>query len=62
MDWNTKVKLGMELIYEACKENSELLETCEFCPFETYCDIIYGTLKVSPDEPRWTKMGGEDIR
>lgn len=62
MKWNTKVKLGMELIHEACKENSELRETCEICPFETYCNIIYCQFQVAPDQPKWVRMGGEDIR
>jgi len=62
MDWDTKVKLGMELIHEACKENSELLDSCEACPFETYCDVIWSKLKISPNEPRWNRIGGEDIR
>ena len=52
----------MELIHEACKENSELRETCEICPFETYCNIIYCQLQVAPDQPKWVRMGGEDIR
>lgn len=62
MKWNTKVKLGMELIHEACKENSKLRETCEICPFGTYCDIIWNELTVAPNEFNWTKIGGEDIR
>ena len=63
MKWDIKMKLGMELIHEACKENSEeIRELCENCPFETYCNAIYGELQVSPDEFNWTKMGGEDIR
>ena len=60
MDWTTKITIGMELIHEACKENAEI--RCEICPFQTYCDIIYGALQVSPDQTKWTKMGGEDIR
>lgn len=60
MKWETKIELGMELIHEACKENSEI--RCEICPFQTYCDIIYGALQVAPDRPDWVKMGGEDIR
>lgn len=63
MKWDTKIKLGMELIHEACKENCELYEeTCEICPFETYCNIIYCQFQVAPDQPKWIRMGGEDIR
>ena len=60
MKWDTKIKLGMELIQEACQEDSEI--SCEICPFETYCNIIYGVLQVAPDQPKWVRMGGEDIR
>ena len=62
MNWDTKIKLGMELIQEACKENARLLDSCEACPFETYCNIIYCQFQVAPDQPKWIKMGGEDIR
>ena len=62
MNWDTKIKLGMELIHEACKENAKLLDSCEACPFETYCDVIWGKLMVSPDETKWTKTRGEDIK
>lgn len=60
MKWDTKIKLGMELIHEACKENSELLDSCEACPFETYCSVIWDELAVAPID--WTEMDGEDIR
>lgn len=60
MKWDIKMKLGMELIYEACKENSELLDSCEACPFETYCSVIWGELMTAPID--WTEIGGEDIK
>ena len=60
MKWDTKMKLGMELIHEACKENSELLDSCEACPFETYCSVIWDKLMTAPID--WTEMGGEDIK
>lgn len=60
MKWDTKIKLGMELIHEACKENSELLDSCEACPFETYCSAIWDKLMTAPID--WTEIGGEDIK
>ena len=63
MDWITKMKLSMELIHEACEENSKLSDaTCEVCPFETYCDIVWSELMVTPNKSDWVKKGGEDIR
>ena len=39
MDWMAKMKQGMKLIAEACKEN-ENWNACEGCPFCTLCDAI----------------------
>ena len=61
MDWIAKMKTAMELIHSACKENTDWAK-CEECPFETYCNIIYCQLQVAPDQPKWVRMGGEDIR
>lgn len=50
MDWMAKMKQGMELIAEACKENGDW-NACEDCPFCTLCDAIL--LKYSD----WNKHG-----
>jgi len=39
--WQEKIREGMKLIIEGCKENTEW-RTCSECPFTDLCDSIYG--------------------
>ena len=39
-EWQEKIREGMNLIIEGCKENTEW-GACYGCPFETLCDSIY---------------------
>ena len=37
--WTDKIKQGMKLIIEGCKENPDW-QKCQFCPFDTFCIAI----------------------
>jgi hypothetical protein len=39
-NWQQKIREGMNLIIEGCKENTEWC-ACHDCPFAELCDIIY---------------------
>lgn len=40
MTWQQKIREGMNLIIEGCKENTEW-RACNDCPFTELCDSIY---------------------
>lgn len=40
MNWQEKIKKGMELIMEGCKENP-MWTDCYDCPFNVFCTSIY---------------------
>ena len=39
-NWMDKIKQGMKLIIEGCKENPSWCN-CKFCPFDTFCTSVY---------------------
>lgn len=39
-NWITKIREGMALIKEGCKENQDGSE-CGMCPFANYCDMLH---------------------
>ena len=39
MDWRDKMRLGVELIHEACVYDTKN-KNCHYCPFDKICDII----------------------
>ena len=40
MTWVDKVKAGMNLMADGCRENTSLTN-CNECPFTKYCDVLY---------------------
>ena len=42
MDWKEKMKLGINLIQEACIEDSHS-KNCSDCPFDKICDVLVDT-------------------
>lgn len=40
MEWNEKIKKGMELIGDGCSYTG-INSKCIKCPFKLYCDLIY---------------------
>lgn len=39
MDWRDKMRLGVELIHEAC-EDDIMGKDCRECPLDKICDVI----------------------
>ena len=39
MDWRDKMRLGIELIHEACEDDMRN-KNCHDCPFDKICDVI----------------------
>jgi hypothetical protein len=46
-NWQQKIREGMNLIIEGCKENTEWC-ACHDCPFAELCDIIHQVLTQLP--------------
>lgn len=41
MKWNEKIRKGMDLIIEGCKENEAWRECHNNCPFDEMCTSIW---------------------
>lgn len=39
MDWKEKMRLGIELIHEACEYDVQD-KNCHDCPFDKICDVV----------------------
>ena len=57
MNWNDKMKEGMKIIKEACKEAHNTQQWCEACPFGMYCDAI--TIDYYSEPFKW-RINDED--
>lgn len=57
MDWITKMKTGMLMIQSACQMKTGL-GSCRECPFDDFCDYIYGETSQFPDE--WNLESEDD--
>lgn len=58
MGWKEKMKEGMKLIMEGCRENETSLDNCETCPFAftgICIDVIYiaETTDAIPTTKEW---------
>ena len=47
MDWRDKMRLGVELIHEACEQDMQS-KNCHDCPFDKICDIIVEAYNTNP--------------
>lgn len=45
MDWRDKMRLGVELIHEACAQDMKN-KNCHDCPFDKICDVIVAAYDV----------------
>ena len=43
MEWADKIRAGMNLIADGCRENTSSAN-CDDCPFIKYCDISHSSL------------------
>ena len=46
MDWRDKMRLGIELIHEACEQDMQG-KMCYECPFDKICDVIVDAYKAN---------------
>ncbi len=49
MEWIDKIKAGMNLMADGCRENTSSAN-CKDCPFIKYCDVLYNAAHILIDK------------